>query len=389
MNSIALLGQPNSGKSTIYNNLTGSRQHVGNWAGKTVEKNEGSYTFDGVKYSVTDLPGSYGLSGNSDEEIITTDFIRSGQSDLTVVLVDASQLERSMFMLAEFARLEKPAVLVLNMMDVAKGMGKKVDADALAKKLGIPVLPFNATDTKDYDKLKKLIASELKAPHRLTVAPPAAQSGVKADSQAKFAWVDALLGDVTDSGSTAYKMSKFDRLMTRPVLGKIVCIGVVLLAFLVAMIIMIPFMGVGEMIPGLLHDPVDKLLTGWNVHPWLVSIFSTMIPNVLYFTISMASFVFGVNIVFGFLEEIGFLARAAYQFDGLLSKLGLQGGHKERLHQRLRSPHPHRGAGTHTAEPQKPRKHHGEPRNPDCRSDQGGLQQNSFTFSARCAIIFM
>ena len=77
MNSIALLGQPNSGKSTIYNNLTGSRQHVGNWAGKTVEKNEGSYTFDGVKYSVTDLPGSYGLSGNSDEEIITTDFIRS------------------------------------------------------------------------------------------------------------------------------------------------------------------------------------------------------------------------------------------------------------------------------------------------------------------------
>ena len=325
MNSIALLGQPNSGKSTIYNNLTGSRQHVGNWAGKTVEKNEGSYTFDGVKYSVTDLPGSYGLSGNSDEEIITTDFIRSGQSDLTVVLVDASQLERSMFMLAEFARLEKPAVLVLNMMDVAQGMGKKVDADALAKKLGIPVLPFNATDTKDYDKLKKLIASELKAPHRLTVAPLAAQSGVKADSQAKFAWVDALLGDVTDSGSTAYKMSKFDRLMTRPVLGKIVCIGVVLLAFLVAMIIMIPFMGVGEMIPGLLHDPVDKLLTGWNVHPWLVSIFSTMLPNVLYFTISMASFVFGVNIVFGFLEEIGFLARAAYQFDGLLSKLGLQG----------------------------------------------------------------
>ena len=71
--SIALLGQPNSGKSTIYNNLTGARQHVGNWAGKTVEKNEGSYTYGGKKYFVTDLPGSYGLSGNSDEEIITTD----------------------------------------------------------------------------------------------------------------------------------------------------------------------------------------------------------------------------------------------------------------------------------------------------------------------------
>ena len=325
MNRIALLGQPNSGKSTIYNNLTGARQHVGNWAGKTVEKNEGSYSFGGVQYTVTDLPGSYGLSGNSDEEIITTGFIRSGESDLTVVLVDASQLERSMFMLAEFARLDRPAVLVLNMMDVAESMGKTVDAKALEKKLGIPVLPFNATATKDHDKLKQLIADALKSPQRLTVAPPEVQDTVKADRQAKFAWVDALLSDVAPAGGTAFRMSRFDRIMTRPILGKVICVGVVLLAFLVAMIIMIPFMGLGEMIPGLLHDPVDKLLTGWNVHPWVVSIFSTMLPNVLYFTISMASFVFGVNIVFGFLEEIGFLARAAYQFDGLLSKLGLQG----------------------------------------------------------------
>lgn len=323
--SIALLGQPNSGKSTIFNNLTGARQHVGNWAGKTVEKNEGTYTYNGTKYSVTDLPGSYGLSGNSDEEIITTDYIKSGQSDLTVVLVDASQLERSMFMLAEFARLDKPAVLVLNMMDVAKDMGKEVNAEALAKKLGIPVLPFNATDSKDYDKLKSLITDELKTPHRLIVPAPAEQKDVKADSKAKFEWVDALLSDVTQTEQKVYNMSRFDRIMTRPILGKILCIGVVLLAFLVAMLIMIPFMGVGQMIPTILHDPVDELLTGWNVHPWLVSIFSTMLPNVLYFTISMASFVFGVNIVFGFLEETGFLARAAYQFDGLLSKLGLQG----------------------------------------------------------------
>lgn len=323
--SIALLGQPNSGKSTIYNNLTGARQHVGNWAGKTVEKNEGSYTYGGKKYFVTDLPGSYGLSGNSDEEIITTDYIKSGKSELTVVLVDASQLERSMFMLAEFARLDKPAMLVLNMIDVAKGMGKEIDTDALEKKLGIPVLPFNATDTKDYDRLKKLIAEELKSPHKLAVAAPEGGSDVKADSKAKFDWVSEIIEGVTKKKNSVYKMSRFDSVMTRPVLGKLICIGVVLLAFLAAMIIMIPFMSVGQMIPQTLHDPIDKLLTGWNVHPWLVSVFSTMIPNVLFFVISMASFVFGVNVVFGFLEETGFLARAAYQFDGLLSKLGLQG----------------------------------------------------------------
>jgi ferrous iron transport protein B len=90
---IALLGQPNSGKSTVYNALTGSRQHVGNWPGKTVEKNEGHYTYDGVKYTVTDLPGSYGLTGNSDEEVITADYIKSGNADLVCILADASQLE--------------------------------------------------------------------------------------------------------------------------------------------------------------------------------------------------------------------------------------------------------------------------------------------------------
>lgn len=77
-NRIALLGQPNSGKSTVFNALTGSRQHVGNWPGKTVEKNDGYYTYNGMRYTVTDLPGSYGLSGNSDEEVITTEFIKSG-----------------------------------------------------------------------------------------------------------------------------------------------------------------------------------------------------------------------------------------------------------------------------------------------------------------------
>ena len=323
--SIALLGQPNSGKSTIYNNLTGSRQHVGNWAGKTVEKNEGSFTYNGTKYIVTDLPGSYGLSGNSDEEIITTDFIRSGQSELTVVLVDASQLERSMFMLAEFARMDKPAMLILNMMDVAEGMGKEIDTKALEKKLGIPVLPFNATDTKDYDKLKKLIAEEMKAPHKLKIAAPAEKADVKADSKEKFRWVSEILENVTRTKDAIYKMSKFDRLMTRPVLGKVICIAVVLLAFVVAMLFMMPFSGVGQMIPTLLHDPIEKLLTSWNVHPWIISIFSMMLPNTLSFTLSMAGFVFGVNIVFGFLEETGFIARAAYQFDGLLSKLGLQG----------------------------------------------------------------
>ncbi len=327
---IALLGQPNSGKSTVFNALTGSRQHVGNWPGKTVEKIDGFYTYKGERYTVTDLPGSYGLSGNSDEETITVDFIRSGQADLVCILVDASQLERSMFMAAEFAALDRPAVLLLNMMDVAKARNKEIDCGLLEQRLGIPVMPFTAADGKGYEELKELFARELRSPHRLSSAPETAAKGgsretVLSRSREKYRWIGAVLEGVTRTAAPEYRLSGFDRVATSPVLGKILCLSVVLAAFLVAMFVCVPVMSVARMIPQVLYGPVSSLLTGWNVHPWLVSVFSMMLPNVLYFTLSMAGFVFGVSLSFGFLEEIGFLARAAYQFDGMLSRLGLQG----------------------------------------------------------------
>ena len=319
MNSIALLGQPNSGKSTVFNALTGSRQHVGNWPGKTVEKKEGSFTYNSAKYTITDLPGSYGLTGNSDEEKITVDYIKSGRADLICILVDASQLERSMYMLADFAGMDVPSVLILNMMDVAKLQNKKIDADKLSDKLGIPVLAFTAAEGKGYNDLKALLEKELRNPHKLETKPDGN------DGQAKFAWINELLEDVTSKNEKKYKLTKFDKACTSPFIGKVISIGVILLAFVVAMIICIPFMEVGGMIPLYLSKPIASLLTGWNVHPWLVSIFSLIIPNSLYFSLAMAGFVLGVNIVFGFLEEIGFLSRAAYVFDPVLSRLGLQG----------------------------------------------------------------
>ncbi len=325
-NAIALLGQPNSGKSTVYNALTGSRQHVGNWPGKTVEKNDGFYTYNGTRYTVTDLPGSYGLSGNSDEEVITADFIRSGQAELVCILVDASQLERSMYMVAEFAALDRPAVLLLNMMDVAKAQKKEIDHKLLQERLGIPVLPFTAAESKGYDELKALLAAELEKPHKLSSAPEIPEgSDVQAESEIKYLWIRRMLAGVTRSEQTHFELSRRDRRLLSPVRGKFACFGTILLGFLAAMIICFPLMGAGSMIPKLLNRPIADLLNGWNVHPWLVSIFSIILPNTLYFCIAMSGFVFGVNLVFGYLEEIGFLARAAYQFDGLLSGLGLQG----------------------------------------------------------------
>ncbi len=318
MNCIALLGQPNSGKSTVFNQLTGSRQHVGNWPGKTVEKSEGTYSYNNEKYTVVDLPGSYGLSGNSDEEIITEQFIKSGQADLVCVLVDASQLERSMYMLADFASMDVPSILILNMMDVATSQGKKIDDKLISKRLGIPVLPFTAADGKGFDGLKSLIAGELKAPHKLVTES-------MTDANAKYAWINSILEGAASTSEKTYTISGFDRIMLKPFWGKVMTILIILVGFLAAMLIMSPFMSVAGMLPQVLGAPIAGFLNGLNVHPWLVSVFSLLIPNTFYFCISMSAFVFGVNVVFGFLEEIGFLARAAYQFDGVLSKLGLQG----------------------------------------------------------------
>ena len=153
--SIALLGQPNSGKSTLFNGLTGARQHVGNWPGKTVEKCQGYFIFNGERIEVTDLPGSYSLEAKSQEEVITDDFIRGKKADLVLVLADSSQLSRSLYMLANFSQLNIPCILVLNMMDVAKNQGKTIHCELLEEKLGVPVVPFVAADLSGYNILKE------------------------------------------------------------------------------------------------------------------------------------------------------------------------------------------------------------------------------------------
>ena len=168
MKTIALLGQPNSGKSTLFNALTGSHQHVGNWPGKTVERAEGFFTFDEEVYRVVDLPGSYGLTANSAEEVVTRNFVENGNADLVCIIVDASQLERSLYMLADFAGIERPVMLVLNMMDVAEQKGKKIDVQKLERLLNIPVLGFVAADTDSYSRFFETLKRATEKPAKIS-----------------------------------------------------------------------------------------------------------------------------------------------------------------------------------------------------------------------------
>ena len=139
--TVALAGNPNSGKTTLFNELTGSRQHVGNYPGVTVEKKEGTYVRDGFRLHIVDLPGTYSLTAYSLEEVVARDFLVNQEPEVVINIVDASNLERNLYLAVQFLEMGVPICIALNMMDVAKKRGIKVDAEKLSSLLGVPVVP--------------------------------------------------------------------------------------------------------------------------------------------------------------------------------------------------------------------------------------------------------
>ena len=135
--NIALAGNPNCGKTTMFNDLTGANQYVGNWPGVTVEKKEGRYRAD-KEVVITDLPGVYSLSPYTPEEIVTRDYLMSGKPDAVINLVDATNLERNLYLTTQIIDLGIPVVVALNMMDLVEKNGDKIDVDALAQAPGLP-----------------------------------------------------------------------------------------------------------------------------------------------------------------------------------------------------------------------------------------------------------
>ena len=383
--SIALLGQPNAGKSTLFNALTGLHQHVGNWPGKTVEQKEGHFTHDGKFYTVADLPGSYSLSANSDEEVITRNFIASGKADVVCILADSSQLQRSLFMTADYAGITVPCFLVLNMEDVARDQGKKIDAKEIEKKLGVPAIFISATEKKDYNdfyealeravkektvlnassletrlekitgfnEIKALIPDDMvpgyspmwiaskalendpvviaeiknKLPEesvkKILELKDAVQGAVETGS-AKFDWIDEITDGSEIKTKGGFKLSKLDRLFTHRVWGKPAVILTILLGLLFSFVPAWPLMEVGTLV-GNLKAPVGSALLNIGIPEFLVMIVCNVIIQSFSFIFQMLGFVFGITLVFGLLEEAGVMARISYVFDNTMGKLGLQG----------------------------------------------------------------
>jgi len=159
---IGLAGNPNSGKSTVFNHLTGGHAHVGNWPGVTVEKKEGKFQFKDYEVSLVDLPGIYGLTAYSMDEKIARDFIIKEKPDGIVVIVDASNLERNLYLATQLLELGINVVIDLNMMDIVRSKGMSIDTKKLSQALGVPVVETVASKGEGIEELMEAIVNELK-----------------------------------------------------------------------------------------------------------------------------------------------------------------------------------------------------------------------------------
>lgn len=388
--TIALLSQPNAGKSTLFNGLTGSRQHVGNWPGKTVEKKEGHFYCRGSRYTIIDLPGTYSLSANSNEEIVTRDYIASGKTDLVCLLADASQLERSLYMLADFAGISVPVMVVLNMMDVAREQGKEIDCVAISEKLGVPVIGMSAADLGNYDAFYDGLSDALQHPRTLNVngltelyelmsekhykkltellpkegidtysvmwlavklmendaairdkvreaTDAETWQSIEADldmikkgslmtGNCKFRWVDMLLSEsVKETKHFDQTQNRFDRIATSHRWGKLLAIGIILAGLVLSLVIALPLIKILGAAVSMVQMGTSYILTVLGAPMFLKALLCDAVLAATKFALQMLCFVAGVSFVFGLIEEVGYMARISYVFDGTMSKLGLQG----------------------------------------------------------------
>ncbi len=374
---VAVVGNPNCGKTTLFNVLTGSRLKVANWPGVTVEKKEGFASYEDFTINLIDTPGIYSLASYTIEEKVTRSCIMDQDIDVILNVVDASSLERNLYLTLQLLELKKPMVIALNMMDIVKERGLEIDLHRLPEMLGnIPVLPVSAAKRKGIDILSHAIVHHYeegpvndvfryseeieekierieiimgaKYPkhefkrwhaikllegdesvckdHPIEMELVSEKSHEKRMIQEKYAYIEKIVEEVIFyKERKAHVTEKIDRYLTHPVMGT------VLFLFIMAMIFFLTF-SIGDYLKGILISfltffttSVEYLLQSLNVAEWMQSMILdgaiagvggilTFIPNIAILFLALA-----------LLEDSGYMSRVAYVMDGIMGKVGLSG----------------------------------------------------------------
>lgn len=382
---MGFVGQPNTGKSSVFNKITGLRQHVGNWPGKTIEQKTGKTIHNDQIIYCVDLPGAYSLSSNSLEERITRNFILNDKPDVIVVVIDASQLERSSYILTEIIDLKIPYVVALNMMDVATNMNFIVDFKKMESKVKAPIVPLVASKGKGIDKLldailnTKDVSSAKPTIYQDEVALvldkitqisenanlhnyPYFWSAVKFledDSEInkyyqlnlpdidwskisdlrenldnsriliagqRYDWLSKLINETVQKPKLeelALKRVKFDQFATHPIYGYLIATVIIVLGFIIAFAIGGIFATlIMTFIPPLISY-TNILLVSWPI--WLSGAISYGLITGVGIGLAMGCMVISLSFVLGTLEDIGYMSRLGYLFNKFTRKIGLHG----------------------------------------------------------------
>ena len=329
--SILLVGNPNVGKSTLFNALTRARQHVVNAPGTTVDLAEGVWTTDAGDLTLVDLPGTYSLIARSPDEQVAADAVRDPSHHLAVVVLDATALSRSLYLVGQVARAGMPVVAALTMVDLAQARGLAPDAAALSAALGIPVVEANGRSGKGLGDLADAVTGALETPRFVTgVEPRIASNDLPdnlAEAQELFDWVETVAGASASLADTRTTVSdRLDRVLLNPWAGPVVFLAVVWGVFQLTTVVAAPLMdGATRIVQGPVAGWVTSALEFMGSPLWFESF---IVGGALAGVGAVLSFIPLMAIMFAsvsVLESSGYLARVAVVADKAMRALGLDG----------------------------------------------------------------